>query len=400
VDILTLTATPIPRTLNLAMSGLRELSIIATPPSRRLAVKTFVQRADRAVLFEAITRELRRGGQVYFLHNEVRSIERRAREISELVPEARLAIAHGQLREAELERVMSDFYHKRSNVLCCSTIIEPGIDVPSANTIIIDRADRFGLAQLHQLRGRVGRSHHQAYAYLLVPESGMTADAEKRLAAIAEADTLGAGFLLATHDLEIRGAGELLGEEQSGQIESIGFNLYMDMLERAVAAIRAGQVPDVDTTVGDALEINLRLPALIPEDYLPDAHHRLVLYKRIANAASDEELRELQVEMIDRFGLLPDAIRNLFQVNSLRLRAQALGLVKIEASERGGLLEFSNTPRVDPLTLVELVQSDPVQFRLDGGTRLRFGTELAGPDKRIAYLENLLGKLAAPRPGT
>lgn len=396
VDILTLTATPIPRTLNLAMSGLRELSIIATPPAGRLAVKTFVQAHNNTILRDAINRELRRGGQVFYVHNVVRTIERRTKDITDLVPEARVAIGHGQMRALELERVMSDFYHKRSNVLCCTTIIETGIDIPSANTIIIDRADKFGLAQLHQLRGRVGRSHHQAYAYLLIPEHGMTADAEKRLQAIVEADTLGAGFLLATHDLEIRGAGELLGDEQSGQIESIGFSLYMDMLERTVKAIRSGESTDIDTSFSAGLEVNLRIPALIPEDYLPDAHHRLVLYKRIAGATDSTALRELQVEMIDRFGLLPQQTHNLFSVTGIKMAAEQLGIERLDASATGGALEFSSNPVVDPLAIVKLVQSEPDHYRLDGGTRLRFDAELESHDERIEFLESLLSRLGAP----
>ncbi|MEK1906069.1 MAG: transcription-repair coupling factor, partial [Pseudomonas sp.] len=301
VDILTLTATPIPRTLNMAVAGMRDLSIIATPPARRLSVRTFVMEQNNPTIKEALLRELLRGGQVYYLHNDVKTIEKCATDLAELVPEARIGIGHGQMRERELEQVMSDFYHKRFNVLIASTIIETGIDVPSANTIIIERADKFGLAQLHQLRGRVGRSHHQAYAYLLTPpRKQMTDDAQKRLEAISNAQDLGAGFVLATHDLEIRGAGELLGDGQSGQIQAVGFTLYMEMLERAVKAIRKGEQPNLDQPLGGGPEINLRVPALIPEDYLPDVHARLILYKRIANAADEDGLKELQVEMIDR----------------------------------------------------------------------------------------------------
>jgi len=294
VDMLTLTATPIPRTLNMALSGMRDLSIIATPPAKRLAVKTFVRESQPMVIKEAILRELLRGGQVYYLHNEVDSIEKCAQELTELVPEARIGIAHGQMRERELEQVMQQFYHKQHNILVCSTIIETGIDVPSANTIIMDRADKLGLAQMHQLRGRVGRSHHQAYAYLLTPpKKAMTGDAEKRLEAIAAADDLGAGFVLASQDLEIRGAGELLGEDQSGNIHSIGFSLYMDMLDRAVKAIRNGKTPNMDQPFTLGADINLRLSALIPDDYLPDVHNRLTLYKRISSADSDDALDEL-----------------------------------------------------------------------------------------------------------
>ncbi|MEK9766577.1 MAG: transcription-repair coupling factor, partial [Thalassolituus sp.] len=313
VDILTLTATPIPRTLNMAMASIRDLSIIATPPAKRLSVKTFVRQQDEATTKEAVLREILRGGQVYYLHNEVKSIEKTARELSEAIPEARIGVAHGQMSERELESVMSDFYHKRFNMLVCTTIIETGIDIPSANTIIIERADKFGLAQLHQLRGRVGRSHHQAYAYLLTPPpKQLTKDAEKRLEAISAAQDLGAGFMLATHDLEIRGAGELLGDEQSGQIETIGFTLYMEMLEQAVNAIRSGKEPSVDLAATHGADVNLHIPALIPEDYLPDVNGRLTLYKRIASAKDDHALKELQVEMIDRFGLLQEQVNNIF----------------------------------------------------------------------------------------
>src|SRR4029078_6000319 len=307
VDLLTLTATPIPRTLNMSMSGLRDLSIIATPPAHRLAVKTFVAPYDPALVREAFQRELSRGGQVSFLHNEVESIERTARELGELIPDARLRIAHGQMPERELEQVMLDFYRQRFNVLVCTTIIESGIDVPSANTIVINRADRFGLAQLHQLRGRVGRSHHRAYAYLIVPDrKAIPPDAEKRLEALASLEELGAGFTLATHDLEIRGAGELLGEEQSGQIQEIGYALYMEMLERAVNALKSGKIPQLDQPMHQGPEVDLHVASLLTASYLPAVHLRLVLYMRIAAAESSEELRELQVDIIDRFGLLPE----------------------------------------------------------------------------------------------
>ena len=394
VDILTLTATPIPRTLNMAMSGMRDLSIIATPPARRLSVKTFVRQWDKAVIKEAILREIVRGGQVYYLHNEVQSIERVARELQALVPELRIGIGHGQMPERELERVMADFYHKRYNLLLCTTIIETGIDVPSANTIIIDRADKFGLAQLHQLRGRVGRSHHQAYAYMLTPDQKlMTDDAGRRLEAIVEAGELGAGFMLATHDLEIRGAGELLGEEQSGQIQSIGFTLYMEMLERAVNALKAGKPLDLTRRWQPGAEINLHLPALIPDDYLPDVHSRLTLYKRIANADSSEQLRELQVEMIDRFGLLPEPVKNLFRLSLLKLQAQAIGIERVEASMRGGKLEFAEETAVDPVMVVKLVQTQSSVYQLTGATTLRFRQELDDTEQRFAFIEQLLLQL-------
>ncbi|MFV8817381.1 transcription-repair coupling factor [Haliea sp. E17] len=395
VDILTLTATPIPRTLHMALGGMRDLSIIATPPARRLSIKTFVREHNVAMIKEAVLRETLRGGQVYYLHNEVKSIEESARKLRELLPDLHVAVAHGQMRETELERVMSDFYHQRHHVLVCSTIIETGIDIPNANTIIIERADKFGLAQLHQLRGRVGRSHHQAYAYLLTPpRSAITTDAGKRLEAIEAAGDLGAGYMLATHDLEIRGAGELLGEEQSGQIHTIGFNLYMDMLERAVAAIRRGEVPDADAPLDAGTEVNLHLPALIPEDYLPDINTRLVLYKRIAAAASAEALKELQVEMIDRFGLLPEPVGNLFLLARLRQKAEELGIRSIDAGPEGGNIDFKETTRVNPLSLVRLVQGDPRGYKLAGATRLRFTRELAAKQERQQFIDELLSTFA------
>ena len=396
VDILTLTATPIPRTLNMALGGMRDLSVIATPPARRLSIKTFVREHNIALVKEAVLRETLRGGQVYYLHNEVKSIEETARKLRELVPDLSIAVAHGQMREIELEQVMSAFYHQRHHILLCTTIIETGIDIPNANTIIIERADKFGLAQLHQLRGRVGRSHHQAYAYLLCPpRSAITADAGKRLEAIEAAGNLGAGYLLATQDLEIRGAGELLGEEQSGQIHSVGFSLYMDMLERAVASLKRGEIPDVDAPLDQGTEVNLHLPALIPEDYLPDINSRLVLYKRIAAARDEASLRELQVEMIDRFGLLPEQVKNLFQVSRLRLTAQDLGIRTIEAGPGGGSIDFKETTKVNPLSLVKLVQSDPQSYRLAGATRLRFERELGPAADRQQYLEQLLATFAS-----
>ena len=394
VDILTMTATPIPRTLNMAMSGIRDLSIIATPPARRLSVKTFVQQRDESIIKEAVLREILRGGQVYYLHNEVKTIETAAETIRSLIPEARVAVAHGQLPERALERVMSDFYHKRFNVLICSTIIETGIDVPSANTIIIERADKFGLAQLHQLRGRVGRSHHQAYAYLLAPPPrAMSKDAVKRLEAIGAAEDLGAGFTLASHDMEIRGAGELLGEEQSGQMEAIGYTLYMEMLDRAVAAIRAGKTPNIETPLSDGVEVSLNLPALIPDDYLPDVQQRLVMYKRIANAINEGELEELQVEMIDRFGLLPNPVKTLLRQTRLRQRAERLGIVRLEAGVERGRVIFGGDTRVDPLTLVKLIQAEPQRYRLDGADTLRFEETMANEEARFQAIEHLLDML-------
>jgi transcription-repair coupling factor (superfamily II helicase) len=395
VDILTLTATPIPRTLNMSLGGMRDLSIIATPPARRLSIKTFVREHNIALVKEAILRETLRGGQVYVLHNEVKNIDERARKLQELLPELRIGVAHGQMRERQLEQVMRAFYHQQYHILVCTTIIETGIDVPSANTIIIERADRFGLAQLHQLRGRVGRSHHQAYAYLLCPpHSAMTADAEKRLDAIAAASDLGAGYLLATHDLEIRGAGELLGEEQSGQIHSVGYTLYMDMLEKAVTSLKNGELPDVDAAGDTQTEVNLRLPALIPDDYLPDINTRLVLYKRIAAATDATELRELQVEMIDRFGLLPDPTRNLFKLTQTKLLAAELGVHKIDAGDRGGHIEFADNTTVNPLALVKLVQSEPGLYKLANGNRLRFDVELTDYEERYLFVNNLIQHLS------
>ncbi|MGK9064459.1 transcription-repair coupling factor [Stutzerimonas chloritidismutans] len=399
VDILTLTATPIPRTLNMAVAGMRDLSIIATPPARRLSVRTFVMEQQDAVIKEALLRELLRGGQVYYLHNDVKTIEKCAADIAALVPEARIGVGHGQMRERELEQVMGDFYHKRFNVLVASTIIETGIDVPSANTIIIERADKFGLAQLHQLRGRVGRSHHQAYAYLLTPpRKGMTDDAQKRLEAIANAQDLGAGFVLATHDLEIRGAGELLGEGQSGQIQAVGFTLYMEMLERAVKAIQKGEQPNLDQPLGGGPEINLRLPALIPEDYLPDVHARLILYKRIANATDEDGLKELQVEMIDRFGLLPDPTKNLVRLTLLKLQAEQLGITKIDAGPQGGRIEFAAETKVDPMVLIKLIQSQPNRYKFEGATVFKFQVPMERPEERFNTLEALLERLAAGTP--
>jgi transcription-repair coupling factor (superfamily II helicase) len=401
VHVLTLTATPIPRTLNMALGGLRELSLITTPPASRLSIKTFVAQHDAATVREACLREIRRGGQIYYVHNAVETIERTARELVELVPEARIAIGHGQMRERELEQVMLDFYHQRCNVLVCTTIVESGIDVPSANTIIIDRADKLGLAQLHQLRGRVGRSHHQAYAYLLTPpRSGMTPDAQKRMEAIESLEDLGAGFTLATHDLEIRGAGELLGEEQSGQIQEIGFALYMEMLERAVAALKSGKVPQLEESMHQGPELDLHVAALFPEDYLPDVHLRLVLYKRIAAAPDAEALRELQVEMIDRFGLLPAPAKNVFGIAELKLKARALGVRKLDMGAGGGSVTFDKETRVDPATLIRYVQLHSRTHRFDGPNKLKFTLDMEADAQRFAAAEALLEALAKKTPAT
>ena len=396
LDFLTLTATPIPRTLNLAMSGLRDISIIATPPPNRHAIKTFVSEWDGALVEEAVLREIKRGGQVYFLHNKIETMEKMAREIQHLVPNARVRIAHGQMAERDLEQIMLDFYHQRFNLLLCTTIIESGIDVPTANTIIINRADLLGLSQLHQIRGRVGRSHHRAYAYMMVPpKSLMTPDASKRLEAIQASGALGAGFMLSSHDLEIRGAGELLGDEQSGQIQEIGLSLYTDLLGRAVKALQSGQQPEIDLMPHEVgPEIDVQSSALIPEDYLPDVHTRLVLYKRVANAQTDEDLRALQVEMIDRFGLLPPATKMLFAITGLKISAERLGIRKMEAGATGGRLVFHPHPKVDPLKIITLIQTQPAIYKLDGPERLRFTYPLDTPELRIEYLERLIESLA------
>ncbi len=396
VHLLTLTATPIPRTLNMAMAGLRDLSIIATPPANRMAVQTFVTPWDDALLREAFQRELSRGGQVYFLHNDVESIGRMQRELQELVPEARIGVAHGQMPERELEQVMLDFQKQRFNVLLCTTIIESGIDIPNANTIIMNRADKFGLAQLHQLRGRVGRSHHRSYAYLVVPDKrSITADAQRRLEAIASMDELGAGFTLATHDLEIRGAGELLGEDQSGQMAEVGFSLYTELLERAVRSIKAGHLPDVD--VGQerrGADVELNVPALIPEDYLPDVHTRLTLYKRISSAPDKEDLRDLQVEMIDRFGLLPDPAKYLFATAELKLAANALGIRKLELGEHGGRIVFESKPNIDPMAVIQLIQKQPRLYAMDGPDKLRIKVPLPDAPDRFNAAKALLATLS------
>lgn len=395
IDILTMTATPIPRTLNMAMSGMRDLSIISTPPARRLSIKTFVREKDDRLIREAILREILRGGQVYYLHNDVSTIENCAEQLAQLVPEARVIIGHGQMRERDLERVMSDFYHQRYNVLVCSTIIETGIDVPTANTMIIDRADKFGLAQLHQLRGRVGRSHHQAYAYLLTPNpKRMTKDALKRLEALESLDNLGAGFLLASQDLEIRGAGELLGSEQSGQIESIGFTLYMELLESAVKALKEGREPTLDELTQQQVDIDLRLATLFPEDYIGDVNLRLSFYKRIASAETLTALDELKVEIIDRFGKLPDPASNLLQVAKLRLLAHPLGIQKIEINTLGGYIAFSPNAELDPITFIEIIEAQPAVFKFDGPTKFAFKISLESGQQRLAFIMTLIEKLA------
>jgi len=397
VDLLTMTATPIPRTLNMSLSGMRDLSIIATPPIQRLAIKTFVSQWNTETLIEGCQRELKRGGQIYFLHNEVKSIEKTAGELQELIPEARIGVVHGQMKEKELEQVMLDFYHHRCNLLVCTTIIESGIDVPTANTIFINRADKLGLAQLHQIRGRVGRSHHRAYAYLIVPtERSMTADAKKRLEAIESLEDLGVGFTLATHDLEIRGAGELLGDEQSGQITEIGFTLYSELLERAVKSLRSNLPMDLDAPLMRPSEVDFHVPALIPESFLPDIHHRLIEYKRIASVADNNELRELQMELIDRFGLLPDPLKHLFRITRIKLQTTELGIEKIDIGEQSGKIVFNIKPNIDPMKIVGLIQSNPAQYRFDGKQTLRIICQNDDLELRFQEIETLLKELATP----
>ncbi|WML91353.1 transcription-repair coupling factor [Thiothrix lacustris] len=393
VDMLTMTATPIPRTLNMSLSGLRDLSIIATPPTQRHAIKTFVCEWNKTIIQEACARELSRGGQVYVLHNEVKTIANVEAELSAMLPGVTVRHAHGQMRANELESIMSDFYHQRFQILIATTIIESGIDVPTANTILINRADKLGLAQLHQLRGRVGRSHHRAYAYLIAPpKSALTPDAVKRLEAIASLEELGVGFTLATHDLEIRGAGELLGEGQSGQIQEIGFNLYNDLLERAVKALKSGKVPELSAT-SRRTTVELGAPALIPDAYLPDVHARLILYKRIASAESQAALDELRVEMIDRFGLLPEPTKTLFSVTRVKLLAQELGIRKLDMHVKGGRIIFDDKPNIDPMKVITLIQKRPWVFKLDGQDKLRFEIELPTVEEREEWVVKLMGEI-------
>lgn len=390
VDIITLTATPIPRTLNMAMSGIRDLSIIASPPAKRLAIKTFVTQWDDNLIKEACLREIKRGGQVFFLHNDVDTIPNQTKKIAELIPEASVEFAHGQMREKQLESTMSDFYHQRFNILVCTTIIETGIDIPTANTIIINRADRLGLAQLYQLRGRVGRSHHGAYAYLITPpEKLLSADAKKRLEAIESIQTLGTGFTLATHDLEIRGAGELLGDEQSGQMSEIGYTMYTELLERAVESLKQGIEPDLDKPLHQGAEIDLHIAALIPDDYLNNIHERLMLYKRISSAKSKDELKELQIEMIDRFGLLVQPIKNLFNITELKLKYTQLGVNRIDINEQGGRIIFDEKPNLDPMKIITLIQTESKIYKLDGNDKLRITKDLENIDKRFKFLDDL-----------
>jgi transcription-repair coupling factor (superfamily II helicase) len=384
VDVLTLTATPIPRTLAMSLEGLRDFSVIATAPQRRLAIKTFVSRHSRALIREAALRELKRGGQIYFLHNDIDTIGQMEETLTKLVPEARIRVAHGQMRERDLELVMRDFYQQRFSLLLCTTIIETGIDVPSANTIIINRADRFGLAQLHQLRGRVGRSHHQAYAYLLLPEEGnITAQAKKRLEAIQMMEELGSGFFLAMHDLEIRGAGEVLGESQSGEMQEVGFNLYCSMLDAAVKSLKLGKEPDLNAPLGVTTEINLHVPALLPADYVSDVHERLVLYKRLANCDDEDTLDLLREEIVDRFGPLPEPTRALIDSHRLRILGKPLGIARIDATDAAVQLQFVPNPPIEPIRVLKLVQSRK-NYRLAGQDRIRIEAWLPDVQTRVA----------------
>ena len=394
VDVLTLTATPIPRTLGLSLEGLRDFSVIATPPSRRLAIKTFVSKWSNGQVREACLREFKRGGQVYFLHNEVDTIANMQERLETLLPEARIVVGHGQLPERELERVMREFTQQKHNLLLCSTIIETGIDNPHANTIVINRADKFGLAQLHQLRGRVGRSHHQAYAYLLTHEDAKpTAQAKRRLEAIQAMEELGSGFFLAMHDLEIRGAGEVLGESQSGDIHEVGFAMYTNMLNAAVKALKAGEkVPDLTQPLSITSEINLRVPALLTNDYCPDVHERLTLYKRLANCDSEDDLRAMQEELIDRYGEMPAQTLALMETHRLRLAGRALGLAKLDAGPVAISLQFVPNPPIDPADIILLIQSDR-KFKLAGPDKLIWQKPTAELKERVAAVKELFRRL-------
>jgi len=395
VDVLTLTATPIPRTLGMALEGLRDFSIIATAPQKRLAIKTFVRSEDASVIREACLRELKRGGQIYFLHNEVDTIENRRASLQELLPEARIGVAHGQMHERDLEKVMRDFVAQRFNILLCTTIIETGIDVPTANTIIMHRADKFGLAQLHQLRGRVGRSHHQAYAYLLVNDvSNLTKQSQRRLDAIQQMEELGSGFYLAMHDLEIRGAGEVLGDNQSGEMLEIGFQLYSDMLNEAVRALKAGKEPDLAAPLSSTTEINLHVPALLPADYCGDVHERLSIYKRLANCESQDRIDAMQEELIDRFGKLPDPVKALIETHRLRIAAKSVGIVKIDAHSEAASLQFMEKPPIDPIRIITLIQKNR-QVKLAGQDKLRITASMPDLAARVNQVKQTIKQLLA-----
>jgi transcription-repair coupling factor (superfamily II helicase) len=395
VDVLTLTATPIPRTLGMALEGLRDFSIIATAPQKRLAIKTFVRSEDASVIREACLRELKRGGQIYFLHNEVDTIENRLAMLQELLPEARIGVAHGQMHERDLEKVMRDFVAQRFNVLLCTTIIETGIDVPTANTIIMHRADKFGLAQLHQLRGRVGRSHHQAYAYLLVNDvSHLTKQAQRRLDAIQQMEELGSGFYLAMHDLEIRGAGEVLGENQSGEMLEIGFQLYSDMLNEAVRSLKAGKEPDMSAPLATTTEINLHVPALLPADFCGDVHERLSIYKRLANGESQDKIDDMQEELIDRFGKLPEPVKALIETHRLRIAAKSVGITKIDAHGEAASLQFMEKPPIDPIRIITLIQKNR-HIKLAGQDKLRISANMPDLAARVTQVKQTIKQLLA-----
>ncbi|MBY0238115.1 MAG: transcription-repair coupling factor [Burkholderiaceae bacterium] len=395
VDVLTLTATPIPRTLGMALEGLRDFSVIATAPQKRLAIKTFVRSEAESIIREACLRELKRGGQVYFLHNEVDTIQNRLAKLEELLPEARIAVAHGQMHERDLEKVMRDFVAQRYNILLCTTIIETGIDVPTANTIIMHRADKFGLAQLHQLRGRVGRSHHQAYAYLLVNDiQGLSKQAQRRLDAIQAMEELGSGFYLAMHDLEIRGAGEVLGENQSGEMLEVGFQLYTDMLNEAVRALKAGKEPDLAAPLASTTEINLHVPALLPNDFCGDVHERLSIYKRLANCDRQDRIDDLQEELIDRFGKLPDPARALIETHRLRILAATVGIVKIDAHSEAASLQFMPKPPIDPMRIITLIQKNK-QIKLNGQDKLKIAANMPDLPARVAQIKNAIKQLTS-----
>ena len=397
IDVLTLTATPIPRTLGMALEGLRDLSVIATAPQRRLAIKTFVRTESNGVIREAVLRELKRGGQVYFLHNEVDTIQNRKERLEEILPEARIAIAHGQMPERELERVMKDFVAQRYNLLLCSTIIETGIDVPTANTIVMARADKFGLAQLHQLRGRVGRSHHQAYAYLMVPDiEGLTKQAGQRLEAIQQMEELGSGFYLAMHDLEIRGTGEVLGENQSGNMMEIGFQLYNEMLGEAVRCLKAGIEPDLMSPMNVTTEINLHAPALLPDDYCGDVHLRLSFYKKLATAKTTEQIDSLLEEIVDRFGKLPPQAQTLLDVHRLRVMAKAYGVVKVDAAPGVINITFKPNPPIDPMSIIHLIQKNR-HIKLTGNDKLRVERDLPEAKDRVLMVRDVLRSLGQPK---
>ncbi|MDQ5907506.1 MAG: hypothetical protein QG590_1991, partial [Pseudomonadota bacterium] len=407
VDVLTLTATPIPRTLAMSLEGLRDFSVIATAPQKRLAIKTFVARHSDGLIREAVLRELKRGGQVYFLHNEVDTIENMREKLAKLVPEARVVVGHGQMNERELERVMRDFTQQRANLLLCTTIIETGIDNPHANTILINRAEKFGLAQLHQLRGRVGRSHHQAYAYLLTHEgwneksgehSGLTKQAKQRLEAIQAMEELGSGFYLAMHDLEIRGAGEVLGDNQSGEMQEVGFNLFTEMLNRAVAALKQGKEPDLTQPLGIATEINLHTPALLPNDYAPDVHERLTLYKRLANCDASEEIDALQEELIDRFGELPAQAQSLLATHRVRLLVKPWCVAKLDATSEQIVVQFSaefaTQAPIEPIRIINLIQKNR-SYRLAGQDKLLFSRHSPTLNDKVAAIKEMFKQLTA-----